>query len=355
MADVFAIQDEITVAIVDSLKPRLLGEEKAKLARRQTVDIEAYNLYLKGRYFLEKNSEEALKKAIGCFEQAIEKAPDYALAYSEMAYAYSILPIFGPSFPARDAYSKARQAVLKALKIDQGLPEAHTILGIIKGNHDWDFEGAKRAFRKAIELNPGYADAHLHYAVRLRNMGRFDEAFNEMRQAFELDPLSLAINRDFGTMLHFAGRHEQAIKQFQKTLEMDPSFPYVHFGLGIAHLGKEMHAEAMEEFENERDVVGRIRPMAQVYIGIMHALMGKKDEARQVLEWSQEAHVSPSMVASLYFALGENDRGFEWLDKAFEERDVWLTYIKIVPIFDLLNLRSDPRYVGLLKKMNMEP
>jgi len=354
MEDIFAIQDEISEAIVEKLKPTLLGEEKTKLSRREIVDLEAYDLYLRGRYFLEKNSEKALRKAIECFEQAIEKAPDYALAYVGLAEVYSIVPIFSPSSPAKEAYSKAREAALKALEIDDKLAEAHYRLGLINMYYDWDWEGVEKAFKQELELNPGSAEVYHFYAIHLRNMRRFDEGIEMIRRALELDPLSLGINREAASSFYFAGRHDQAIKQLQKTIEMDPTFPYVHLVFGFVYLQKGMHAEAMAEFEKEKNVLGRSHPAAEMAIGIVHALMGRREEAEKTLELFKKTRVAPFMVATLYFALGDKDHGFEWMDKAIEERDVWLRYLSASPALDLLNVRSDPRYKALLIKMGLE-
>jgi TolB-like protein/Tfp pilus assembly protein PilF/tRNA A-37 threonylcarbamoyl transferase component Bud32 len=355
MEDIFAIQDEISLSIVDNLKPKLFGEAKQKLIKSQTVDLEAYDLYLRGVYLYRKNSEKALWKAIDYFDQAIEKAPDYALAHAMKAHVYCILPVFAPSsIQARDAFSKARQASLKALEIDENLGEAHSSLAAIVTAYDWDYEGGEKEFKKAIELNPGNAYIFSNYCQHLTMMGRFDEAFEAVQKALDLDPLSLPISLVAGQLFYMAGHHEQAIRQLQKTIEMEPRFPYAHLMLGHVYLQKGMHEEAIAELEKEKDLLGDLHPTAEIAIGMVQAFMGNRQEALQKLELLKETYVPPFMVATLYFALGKNDSGFEWAEKAFEERDVWLRVLKVHPFLDLLDVRSDPRYKDLLRKMGLE-
>jgi len=358
LEDIFAIQDEISLAIVDKLKVKLLGDEKVKLVKRHTDNQEAYNLYLKGRYFWNRRTEEDLEKSIECFKRAIEKDPDYALAYTGLADSYITLPTYS-SFPPEEAFPKAKEAALRALDIDNTLGEAYASLALIKLDYDWDWAGAEKQFKQAIELNPGYATAHHWYAIHLMYRARFDEAIKEIKTAQELDPLSLVINRVVGRVFYFARRWDQAIDALLKTIEMEPNCSWVHLHLGLVYLEKLMYKEALAEFHKEKELsrggdVGDIILLS--CLGLVHAKMGKRGEAEEALDElikrSKQAHVSPVGLALIYFALGKNDQGFEWLEKAYDDHDLGLRLIKVEPAFD--SVRSDPRFAALLKKMGLE-
>jgi TolB-like protein/Tfp pilus assembly protein PilF len=353
--DTFDLWDEISLAIVDNLKIKLLGKEKAKLAKRYTENIEAYNRYVKGRYFWNKRTEEGLKKSIEYFEQAIEKDPGYARAYAGLADAYNLLPIY-TSLPTKDAFPQAKEAALKALEIDETLAEAHASLAWIKMSWDLDWEIAEKEFKRAIELNPAYATAHHWYSFYLMWTARFDEAIKEIEQAQELDPLSLIINRDVGRAYFRAGRHDQAIKALQKTIEMSPNFSQTYLMLGMVYLENSMYEEALAEFRKEKSVSKGFNPQAECYIGVTYVRMEKKDKAQQVLdnliEQSNKEYVPPYFVAILYFALEEKDLGFKWLEKAYEDRTIGLAMLKITQAYD--SVRSDPRFITLIKKVGLE-
>ena len=355
IGDVFAIQDEISLAIVDKLKVKLLGGEKAKLVKRHTEDQEAYNLYLKGRYFWNKRTEEDLTKGIKYFEQAIEKDPHYAPAYAGIADSLSVLTAYD-YLPSKEASPRAKEAALKALEIDGSHAEARTSLALIKEFYDWDWVGADREFKKIIGLNPNYATARHWYALILLDMARFDEAVKEIRKAQELDPLSLVISRTVGRVYFYARQYDQAIDALQKTLEMDPNCSWAHLHLGLVYLQKSMYEEALAEFQKEKHLSKRWDRGLECYLGISYAKMGRRVELQKVLddlaERSKQAYVAPIPPALMYFALGENDQGFEWLEKAYEERNPSLCQLKIEPEFD--RVRSDPRFIKLLKKVGLE-
>ncbi|MHA2303314.1 MAG: tetratricopeptide repeat protein, partial [Candidatus Thorarchaeota archaeon] len=354
MGDVFAIQDEITSAIVDRLMPKLLGQAKARLAKRQPADLEVYNLYLKGLYFQKKQTEVAAKKAIEYFEQAIEKDPNYALAYAGLALSYARLPVYSP-LRFEEVLPKARKMALRALEIDETLAEAHASLGVIKTEHG-DWEGGEREFKRAIELNPGYAEGHRGYSWNLLLRARFDEGIKEMEQAFELDPVSVFMNNDLGCVYYYTGQFDRAINVLKRTLEMDPSTMWTHCHIGLAYFGKSMYEEALIEFQKDREISRGAHAFAEVYTGWTYVEMGKPDEAWKVLddllERSKTEYVSPLPLACLHFALEKNDEGFKLLNKAYEERDERLRFLRIHPLFD--SIRSDPRYTALLKKMNLD-
>ncbi|MHC4538156.1 MAG: protein kinase domain-containing protein [Planctomycetota bacterium] len=355
MGDVFAIQDEITLAIVDKLTPTLLGEEKASLIKRQPVDLETYNLYLQGLYFARKGTEVAAKNAVECFEQVIEKDPNYAPAYAGLAVSYGLLPFYS-SLPSKEVVPKAREMVLKALEIDETLAEAHASLGFIKTWYEWDWEGGEREHKRAIELNPGHAIFHHNYSWNLLFRARFDEATTEMEQALALDPVSVLINKDLGIIYYYTGQFDRAVETLKRTIEMDPSTMYAHFHLGWVYVAKSMYDEALIEFQREKEISKEAHAWADVHTGSTYSRMGKAEEAQKMLddllERSKTEYVSPYALACFHFLLGKNDEGFEWLNRAYKEQDHSLCCLKIDT--DLDSVRSDPRYIALLKKMNLD-
>jgi len=355
MEDIFSIQDEISLAIVNKLKVRLLGEEKHKLLKRYTKNLDAYNLYLQGRWFWNKRTGEGLKKAIEYFSQAIERDPLYALAYSGMADSWNALPSFGSLSP-QETYPRAKDAAVKALEIDDTLAEAHASLGQIKTEYEWDWAGAEVELKRAIELNPAYASAHQWYCALLTDLGRFEEAIEEGKRAVELDPLSLIISLDFAQTLGISGQQDAAVQIVQRIIEMDPTFPYVHFFLGMGHFRKSMYEEALTEFRKEQEVFTGLKVMVKQWVGITYARMGKRDKAQEVLdellEESSRVYIPSSSIARLYAELHENERSFQWLERAYEEHDMWLRYIGVVLFPEAF--RSDPRFKAFLKKMGFQ-
>jgi serine/threonine-protein kinase len=353
--DIFSLQDEISLAIVDNLKIKLLSEEKNELVKSYTQNLEAYDLFLRGRFFWNKRTEKDLKRSIEYFEQAIEKDPNYAIAYAGLADSYVIFPDYS-TIPPKVAYSKAKESALKALEIDDMLAEAHVSLAQVMSRLDWDWEGAEQEYLRAIELNSKYATAHHWYAMHLMFLTRHDEAIKEIKRAHELDPLSLVINRNIGLVLFYARHYDQAIEALHKTLEMEPDFIRTHYFLGRAYLQKSMYEDALEEFQREREISNSWEEVLESRIGIAFAKMGKKSKAERVLdemiERSKEMNVSPYGLSLIYIALGENDQGFNILEEAYDARWSGINYLKIEPVFD--SVRSDPRYRTLLKKMNLE-
>jgi serine/threonine protein kinase/tetratricopeptide (TPR) repeat protein len=355
MEDVFAIQDEITLAIVDNLKPMLLGQEKEKLIRRQPVDLKAYDYYLKGRWFWNKRTGDALKEAIEYFEKALEKDPEYARAYAGLADSYFALPAH-TTYPPKEALLKAKKAAIKALEIDDTLSEAHTSMATALGIIDRDWGKAEKEYRRAIELNPGYATAHHWYGVVLMFRGRLDEAIAELLRAIKLDPLALMISIGLAQAFTYSRQYDKAIEVSMKTIEMAPDYIWAHFDLGDVYLQKSMYEEALAEFYKEREIPGSKALYMDAHIGLTLARMGKRADALKVLEGlleqSKGVYVSPFALAKLYFALGEIDKGFECLEKAYNELDFHLGYLKVDLNFDCV--RSDPRYVAMLKKMGLD-
>jgi TolB-like protein len=352
-SDIFALQGELAKEMTSMLRMRLTGEDEKRIAKSYTANPEAYQDYLKGRYWWNKRNKEGLYKGIEFFQQAIAKDPTYALTYSGLADCYSKLPVYASVAP-KDAIPKAKEAVQKALEIDDRLAEAHASLGFIKTLYDWDWPGAEKELQRAIELNPNYAIAYRWYSLDLGFTGRLEEAIAEDKRALELDPLSLPINAYTGLTFYGARQFDRAIEQERKTLELDPNFISAHNFLGLAYVQKSMRKEGIAEFEKALVISpGDAMPLGQ--LGMAYALSGKRAEAQKVLdhlnELSKQRYV-PAMARVLVdIGLGEKDKAFEWLEKAYEER--YVIQLKVDPQFD--PLRSDPRFTDLLRRMNLQP
>ena len=354
MDDVFAIQDEITLAIVDKLKLELLGGEKAKLVKRYTENSEAYDLYLKGQFFWKKRTEEALKKGIEYFERAIEKDPNFALAYAGLAQCYCLLGFWGYN-PPRSVWPKAKTLVKKALELDDKLAEAHSVLSLISLWYDWDWLAFEKHIQQAKELNPGHAYSHHTNAEYYRIMGRFDEAIEEEKRALELDPLSIVYHTVLGHFLRQSGRWDEAIEQLHKTLEMDSNFYLTHMILGWAYESKGRYKEAIAAYQKAIKLTGGSSHVMGL-LGFAYAKSGQRATAvnmlRELEERSKQSYVPKTSIAAIYAALGEIDKAFEWYEKAYKERDQTLFYLERTP--DLEIFYSDPRYTALRKKMGLE-
>ncbi len=354
MEDFFALQDEISLAIVDSLKIKLLGGEKTKLVKRYTENIEAYNLYLKGRFFWNKREREDLEKSIEYFQEAIEKDPTYALAFSGLADAYNIL---GDNLhvPSSEAFPKAKAAALKALELDNSLAEAHTSLAFILDNYEHDFEKAEKEYQLSIELKPGYATAHHWHAWHLAYLGRHEEAIKEILRARELDPLSPRINANVGYLFYFARKYDRAFEELKKSIELFPEHlvNYNITGQVYAKMGR--YGEAISSYEHPYELAGQSGDLS-VDLAYVYALSGKRSEARKrlsnIIEYSKQNFMPPISIARVYVGLGEKEEAFFWLEKGYSQNDARLIYLKIDPTFD--PLRSDPRYTQLLRKIGLE-
>jgi len=354
MEDIFAIQDEISRAIVEKLKVKLLGEEKVALVKRYTDNLEAYNLYLKGRYFWNKRTEKDLKKAIEYFELAIERDDNYAPAYAGTADSYNDLPDYS-SCPPNQAYPKAKEAALKALKLDNTLAEAHASLGLLKTEHEWDWSGAEKEFKQAIQLNPACVTAHYWYGLLLGYLGRFDEAIGEVRKALELDPLSVLTHKHMAQVLLLAGKPGEAIDILQKGMEIEPNSIFLHAMIGLAYSRKSLYEEALAELQKEKEIFVNSPPIIDAWIGETYAVMGRKDKVQEILNdlltRSESEYIPPYLLARLYLALGEEEEGFKWLEKAYEKKDTWLRYLKVFRFESFSSISSDPRFIALIKKM----
>jgi serine/threonine protein kinase/Tfp pilus assembly protein PilF len=352
-ADIFALQGELAKDMTSMLRMRLSGEDEKRMAKSYTANPEAYQDYLKGSYWLKKNTEEGMHKGIEYFQEAIAKDPSYALAYDGLATCYSALTPLGFVSP-KETFPRAKEAALKALEIDDTLAEAHASLGSIKAEYDWDWSGGEKEFQRAIELKPSYGEAHRAYGVALRQMGRLEEAIAEHKRALELDPLSLIINRALGLAFYELRQYDQAIEQERKTLELEPNFIPALDTLGMAYVQKSMYREGMAEFEKLLAISpGNLLGLSD--LGYAYAVAGRRAEAQKVLdqlnEHSKENYVPAMLRARIYAGLGEKDKAIEWLEKGYGDRAI--TNIKVNPEVD--PLRSDPRFADLLRRMNLQP
>jgi TolB-like protein/tetratricopeptide (TPR) repeat protein len=351
--DVFAIQDEITLAIVGHLKVKLMGEEKDALLKRHTDNPEAYNLYLMGRFFWNKRTAEGMARGLECFVRAIQLDPSFARAYTGIADCYSIFAYYYA--PPRATLSKARDAAARALELDPTLAEAHTSMAFVKHKFERDWAAAEREFRKAIELDPDYVWAPHWYSLFLAAMGRHQESFVQIKRALEIEPTSAQINMVHGMLFYLARFYDRAVEELKKATDLDPKHPLATFYLGLAHLENGRHEEGLALVTRSAELSGNAPFWIQA-IGYVHATAGRRDLAEGVLakirEMMPKAYFSPVFMALIHFRLGELDRGFEWLEKAFADGDHWLEFIKVFPGFD--SARADPRYAALVEKLGLK-
>lgn len=352
LADIFEVQEQIALQISENLRVALTGEQKKKIKKRFTHDPEAYQSYLKGRFFWNKRTEEGFKKAIDHFEAAIEQDPVYALPYAGLADSFALMgaaafEILSP----REAMPRAKAAALRALEIDAALVEARTALAFVRRFYDWDWYEAERDFRKAIVLNESYPTARHWLALLLCEAARFDDAAAEMARAHELDPLSLPISADIGWVSYFARDYDEAIRRYRSTLDLDPDFSWARFlhGLALEQTGR--FDEALAELEQALRVSGRSTKILGA-VGHAAGLAGHTDKAREVLaeleQLARERYVSSYVIALVHIGLGDFDRAFASLDRAVEERAGYLVYLHVDPAVD--PIRNDARFAELLVK-----
>jgi serine/threonine-protein kinase len=349
LSDILIVQQSISREVSEKLRLKLSGEQQEQLTKRYTESTEAYELYLRGRYHWNKRTTDGLMKGIEYFQQAIQADPNYALAYAGLADSYNVLSTNGVR-PPREAFPRAKEAAEKALALDDTLAEAHSALAFIKTVYEWDWHGAEKEFRRAIELNPKYSNAHYFYAfAHLLSLGRMDEANTEIKRALELEPFSLIINTNLGRTLFLARQYDKAIEQYRRTLEMDAGFPRAHERLQEAYEQKGMYADAIADLEKINPEFGSRLRAAYERSGVAGYWRTRIDFDRE----SKLPYVSPYFTAVKYAALGDKDRALESLEKAFNERDTWLVHLKVDPMLD--SVRSDPRYTRLLEGMNLAP
>jgi len=351
LRDTLALQNRVASAIADEIRINLTPQEQASLKNVKVVNPEAYESYLKGRYFWNKRTADGLKAALAYFQQAIEQDPKYAQAYSGLADTYTLLGDWQYAvMTPKEALPKAKAAAIKALELDSELGEAHTSLAVCLDGFDWDFDAAEKEFQRAIELNPGYATAHHWYAWHLSHIGRNEEAIAEMRKAENLDPLSLIINADLAELLVLARSYDESIQQSRKTIEMDPNFALAHNQLGQAYFQKQMYGPAIAELEKSVQLSGG-SPTCIANLARAYAASGRRSEAEKLLsdlkKRSSPSASLASQIAIVYAALGDRDQAMNWLEKGYEER--FNPGVLLRPGFD--PLRSDSRFQNLLHRI----
>jgi eukaryotic-like serine/threonine-protein kinase len=349
LAEILTVQEDIASEISGRLQSRLTGEELRRMTKRYTEDTEAYQLYLRGRYNWNKGTIEGFEKAIDYFQQATEKDPKYGLAYAGLADSNLSLGTYWV-----ESISEAKAAAMKALQIDDSLAEAHVAVGNIKLLLDWDWASADKEYKRAIQLAPSLALAHNQYGMYLAAMGRLDEAVAAVQRALELEPLSPIINSDLAWYLLYGGKYDRAAEQFRKTLEIDTSYVSAHWGLGITYRQLGMFKEAINELNKALDLSGA-SPVISGHVGYTYAASGDAAAARKVLDelnqLSKRRYVSSVGVALIHTGLGDKDRAFEALQRAYDEHDFSLVFLKVAPWFQ--SLRTDNRFRDLLSRMSL--
>ncbi len=355
LRDVLSVESDFVQAVVQQVRVSLAPQEQNILARKRHVNLEAYQLYLQGRYLAARVNEANLRKSLEYFQRAIEKDPNYAEAYTGLADSYSSLAYIG-TLPVEEGYSKVRAAASRALELDESLGEAHEALGYYDLYYQWDGPAAEQEFRRAIDLNPNHPDGYLGYANYLEQVGRFEEAIAENRHAQQLDPLAPRFSLNLGDVLLRARRYDEAIQQFEKIVELNPSDFSAHYGLARAYLEKGMFARALAEAEKGNTLWNNpaLPFPGRAYV---YARVGKAKEARSELaELERQAKTAPAwahQVAAVYVALGEKDQAFSWLEKAYQGRSSFLRWLKVDTRFE--PLRSDPRFQDLLRRVGLPP
>jgi tetratricopeptide (TPR) repeat protein len=358
MKDAFAIQDEIALAVVDKLKLTLLGDEKAKIAKHHAIDPIAYEAYLKGLYYWWRWSEEDHPNALRYFQKAIEIEPNYAPAYAGIALAYVFASTWNYSglWSPKEGVPKGKVAAERAIELDPMLADAYVAMGCARMNFDWDWPGAEKDFKRALEMSP-YSplalDVYANFLLLVR--GRLDEAIAVLNRALALDPLSPALHSDLGVFYYMFGQFDRAIPCFRKTLELDNNFFWARLNIGWCYLFTGRSAEALVVFQNMVQVAPD-SACAQQALGYAYGVTGHRDEALEVLakleQLAKTRYVPPSAKAYVYLGLGQKDVALDYLDKAYAERDTEMIFLKMDPPFT--TLRNEPRFRALLKKMGLD-
>jgi serine/threonine protein kinase/Tfp pilus assembly protein PilF len=352
LSDMLRLEDDISREVVKKLGLKLSGQDEQLLTRRYTDDVEAYQLYLKGRYFWDRRVEGSLEKSLNYYQQALAKDPNYALAYVGLAQAYDTLSYMTP--PSQ-TYPRAEAAAQAALRLDETLPEAHVMLAILKYKYKWDHAGAEREFRRALQMDPNAARTHMYYAGFLMDNGRLDEALIEIDTALRLDPLNLVANSNKALILESSRRYAESIEQSRKTLQLEPRLAAAHLNLATTLTQQRQFVEALGELREGMKCGGGIEYQAAT--ANICALMGNRREAERILgellRLSRQRYVQPFWLAMAYAGLGDKDRAFEWLAKGLAEHSPWMIHMNIAPYFD--SLHADPRFPDLLHRMSLVP
>ena len=352
--NIFDLQDRVSAQVARAIAPTLTGAERRSLSKRYTASPEAYQAYIRGRYFWNKRTADGFRKAVEYFEQAVAADPNYALAYAGLADSYALLSTYDV-LPTHEVRPKVKAAAERALELDDTLAEAHTSLAPVK-QYEWDWAGEERALRRAIEINPGYATAHHWLSNFLLDMGRYDEAIAEIKRAQEIDPLSLPINTDVGATYLFARRYEEALAHLEKGLELDPNYAWVHHQIGYTYFLQHRDAEAVAKFLRAMELSGE-SPEKIAALKRAYERGGMRGYWRKQLELAKgqvrQGKPVTTWVAEVYGYLGDREQALSWLEKAYEERDDGLCSLKIWPSWDAL--RSDPRFIELERNVGLTP
>lgn len=356
LTDIFSVQDQVSQRVADALALELTEAQRSLLTRHDTSDSEAYQLYLRGRFFWNKRTREGFERGASYFRQAVAKDPAYALAYSGLADSHIGATFYHYASP-QSAMPLARTAALKALEIDGSLAEAHASLAHVKTNYEWDWTEAERLSRRAIALEPEYATAHQWFGMHyLAPMGRLEEAIAETRRAQQLEPLSAVFHAFVGGALYFARRYDEAIEECRRTIDIHPEFGVAHWYLGRAYLQQGKHPEALAELQKAVTLSGE-SPLMKGTLGVGYAMAGDRGAAQRTLgeleKLRAESYASALDLAALHAALGNREQAFRWLDQAAAERSFHLIYLKVWPELD--TLRSDPRFRALVLRLGLEP
>ncbi|MHC4633545.1 MAG: tetratricopeptide repeat protein [Planctomycetota bacterium] len=350
-SNILALQSEVTLAIARQIEAALTPEEEMRIAHTESVNPEAYEAFLKGKFFYDKFTEEGLKTAADYFNQAIEIEPDYAEAYAWLSAAYWVPSVWGYAAP-HQSFARAKSAANKAVALDETLPMAHVSVGWIALAYDWQWQKAKESFERARELNPNDPEVYASLAWYSLGAGRFDEAIEMMQTAMKLDPLSRNFNNGLACMYYFSGQVERAIEQLEKMLELYPDYVDSIFNLAMCYISMSMYTEAIASVEKAVSVAGRT-PLSVLHLGRAYTLSGRKDEAETLLQELHERaaseYVLPQYFAALYATLGNTDETFRWLEKAHQERNWDMFLLKTHHWWD--PLRSDPRFDDLVQRM----
>jgi adenylate cyclase len=350
--NVFSLQKEIAQKVADSLQVTILAKESSELGRKPTQSLEAYSLYLKGRSYRQRFTLDSFKRTIDYCEQAIQKDPNYAHAYAEIANCYSYIGIL-ELLPSHEAFALAERFAEKAIQLDPSVPESHLALGLVLLNQKWDFRGAEIEIRRALLLNPNFADGHVYLAFLFTIRRRFDEIVLECKHALELDPMSAWTCTWTGELLLFCHQIDEAVELLRNAIELEPKSAMAHNNLGLAYFLKGMIEEGIFEIKLCMDLTGGNDVMEKNDLAFVYARAGKMDEARHILadilEMEKRGHGSEVAIAGVYHSLGENSKAMEWLERAYERHAGFLVAINFDLSFE--DFRPDPRFQALLKKI----
>lgn len=351
--DIFTVQDSISERVTEALKLQLSGAERMHLTKRETENTDAYQAYLRGRYYWNKFTEEGFQRAIASFMEAIRKDPQYALAYAGLADLYNWLGVFGV-LPPKDSWARGHKMSARAVALDNTLAEAQAAFGFAVVCDGWDWAAGERALKRAIELSPHYATAHQWYCFHLSAEGRFAEAIRESHEALAIDPLSPFIHQALGWIYYQARDYDKSIEQHRKLFKLDPQFAFGRFSAARPYSQKGMHEEAIAEASLAVGLSNG-NPVMLAGLGQAYAFAGRRQEALEVLDKldgiSRKRHVSPFNTALIYCGLNEPERTFEWLEKSFAQRDAWVIWSRVEPQLDAL--RPDPRFTDLLRRIGL--